>query len=398
MNKLLTNSILGKLFIVILSLIILSCNGCKSDNFNSDKNTKSELKAKLVISSSDSISLNIPSDVNYSFRTNEFYSDSANNYLSLLNNSSNEIIFFCIDSGNLAFRIKLHKQGQNRTGRCLGYKILGKDSIIVTALGIPSLFQIDFKGKVYKRYDYAQTVDNEQVYFFPSFSSFNRRLLLVKGKFYGTQYPKSPWNPSKLSKVPDEKLSLEIDISSGDVKLHDVTIPRDYWDNGKVPLFSSRDCDGERLVWSFSYDHNLYLYDLSGNFIEKKVAKSKYIDKFTALSNNFNGMKYFIETPRYRDIIYDKYRNVYYRFARQGFKLNKNDYIISRFNYPTQFSIIVLDKNFAVIDELLLPKNIYSIKEWFITPKGLYISQNHIESPQFNEDILTFRLFKLVKE
>jgi predicted DNA-binding transcriptional regulator YafY len=45
--------------------------------------------------------------------------------------------------------------------------------------------------------------------------------------------------------------------------------------------------------------------------------------------------------------------------------------------------------------DVFLPDNTYSLKMMFITPQGLYISEDHINNPAFSEDYMRFRLFTL---
>jgi len=44
-------------------------------------------------------------------------------------------------------------------------------------------------------------------------------------------------------------------------------------------------------------------------------------------------------------------------------------------------------------ETLVLPENHYYMEEMFVLKEGLYISENHIQNPSFNENKLRYRLF-----
>ncbi|MDX9904717.1 MAG: hypothetical protein RB288_11655, partial [Bacteroidales bacterium] len=107
------------------------------------------------------------------------------------------------------------------------------------------------------------------------------------------------------------------------------------------------------------------------------------------------GMRYTISHDEIVDILYDAFRECYYVFVRKRSKDNANEINI-KFLYPDCF-ILILDKNLKHMGEVFLPDNTYSFKMKFITPEGLYISEDHVNNPTFDENYMRFRLFKLVE-
>ncbi|MBN1338964.1 MAG: hypothetical protein JXA03_06560, partial [Bacteroidales bacterium] len=71
------------------------------------------------------------------------------------------------------------------------------------------------------------------------------------------------------------------------------------------------------------------------------------------------------------------------------FKINRN---------PPAFGISVLDENFDVIDEIILPDNIYSQHKYFVAEEGLYLSADHPENPNLKENEWRFDVFNLSKK
>ena len=60
-----------------------------------------------------------------------------------------------------------------------------------------------------------------------------------------------------------------------------------------------------------------------------------------------------------------------------------------------EFSVIVFDKDFNIIGETKFPGNKYFYKMSFVGRDGLYISENNLANPEFDENKLVFACFKL---
>ena len=94
--------------------------------------------------------------------------------------------------------------------------------------------------------------------------------------------------------------------------------------------------------------------------------------------------------------MYDKYRDVYYRFAEMPCELAKDEDPYSEFTPKArEFSVIILDKDFRIIGETKFPGNKYFIRMSFVGRDGLYISENNLANPDFDEDKLVFACFAL---
>ena len=99
----------------------------------------------------------------------------------------------------------------------------------------------------------------------------------------------------------------------------------------------------------------------------------------------------------FKNIIYDKYRKVYYRFFQPACEVSPNENITDLMKTGKKFSIMILDKDFKVIGETLSPENIYIPVMFFILKDGLYISDNNFQNPEFNENVLSFRRMDLIE-
>jgi hypothetical protein len=110
------------------------------------------------------------------------------------------------------------------------------------------------------------------------------------------------------------------------------------------------------------------------------------------------GLKKLCEITIYGNLVYDKYRNVYYRIAYPGGEMEEDvNYLEIYRTGRKKFSIIILDENLNVVGETLFPEYTYMSNVLFIDENGLHIRTNHSKNPEFNEDVFIFDCFELTK-
>ena len=102
-------------------------------------------------------------------------------------------------------------------------------------------------------------------------------------------------------------------------------------------------------------------------------------------------------SPSYGNIMYDKYRQVYYRFVYPEVEFDQSEDFLSIFREGRkQFSILILDKELSIIGETLFPVYTYNSNLAFVNEKGLYLSVSHYKRTDFDENILRFQRIDLV--
>lgn len=159
--------------------------------------------------------------------------------------------------------------------------------------------------------------------------------------------------------------------------------------------------DGNRLVFSYDILDSLITLDTDLSAMQSFNAKSKYVKKVTSESNaNWDLNKVLKETcesPSYGNIMYDKYRQVYYRFVYPEVEFDQSEDFLSIFREGRkQFSILILDKELSIIGETLFPVYTYNSNLAFVNEKGLYLSVSHYKRTDFDENILCFQRIDLV--
>ena len=141
---------------------------------------------------------------------------------------------------------------------------------------------------------------------------------------------------------------------------------------------------------SFGADDYLYLYNDSTMVLKKKV-KSEFINRFNPYpdSKTFDMLyykNYTLEEPKYTDIIFDPWNNLYYRVVRHRFEERKNI-------MENTWSVIVLDEKLNILYEKLFDYQ-YDPNVFVSTPFGLLMLNI---SRSINNN-LVFEMFKFKKD
>ena len=208
----------------------------------------------------------------------------------------------------------------------------------------------------------------------------------------------------KKRNLPNYPIFAALDLNTGELDWASLNFPTTF--NGDYSHIQSGD--------SFTYDYNYKDDRLVCSFIESDSimvtddlstvkwynAKSRFLDSMIPYINDPTEDVYDLirkeEKPKYWHLMYDKYRDVYYRFAEMPCELADNEDPYDEFvPRVREFSVIVLDKDFNIIGETKFPGNKYFYKMSFVGRDGLYISENNLANPVFDEDKLVFACFKL---
>lgn len=378
------------IFISLLALAFFSCN-----------QDKSRMDYELTPVSKR---IEIPIDDNTKLFTramHHFVDTTGVEYLTIENSENtddyNYINFYRLDSCKLAYKIKIAKEGANGIPRFMGHGILDLNNIFVSAFGTSFIYQIDKEGNIKKRYDY-RTTEEENPTTSTDFNTLIYKPLIIKDhKIYCMQYPMPPnCNKEQLTQTP---LTITIDTLTQKVETQKLCYPA-LWSRGNgmgLNPHCSRIYDGKQFIYAFRMSHDIIV---TKDHIESKHirAKSQYIDELQTegFSNKlsfeeFN--KLASEQATYGNIVYDKYRDVYYRFAYPECEVNSTsfEYIFCR----KEFSIIILDNEFNIIGETLFPAGKYAPGLFFVNQDGLYLSLNNTENPEIGDDELVFQCLEL---
>jgi hypothetical protein len=158
--------------------------------------------------------------------------------------------------------------------------------------------------------------------------------------------------------------------------------------------------DKNKIIISFASSPNLLLRDINNNdYSEEIELHSKYLEKVIPLDSwqDWEAKeKYYITQAYFHQIIYDKYRDVYYRFVFHQSAYADSIKLQKRSIFEKPFSIIILDSNLKKLGETIFPEQKYINSIFFIGRKGLYIlKKSSFEQQSLSKGEYEFDIFDI---
>ena len=322
-----------------------------------------------------------------------------------------ELLIYDVEKQNLHKRIPLEKEGPNGVPGIWGcIPFFDSKTFLVSQHNSGRMSIIDGEGNVVQKYSMRQSSDKTK-----------RRGLWVDSRF-GVSFFYTPSfikdsivyfsNGIFIQYKINQRLDREVwktipmfnslNLKNGHIHTLPIKYPDIFEDDVKVPAGGGYEFTydynykQERLVCSLTgYDSIMVTDDLKQ--VRWYNGKSRYLKSMRPKvyeADGFDWLREATENPAYHNIMYDKYRDVYYRIVELPYELKQNE---SPFDTPKgrEFSIIIFDKDLNIIGETKFPGNKYLYKMSFVGRDGLYISENNLANPEFDEDKLVFACFAL---
>lgn len=149
-----------------------------------------------------------------------------------------------------------------------------------------------------------------------------------------------------------------IDRKTGNISRH-IPYPKSYRNFYGALLmqvpYSAFNPDEGLIVVGFPIDGTLYILDLNGRISRTVYAESIQAHQITPLRKGRWGLgvsseeeiEYFRKVTSYGNILYDSYRNLYYRIVERSTPMPG----VLGSNKAKSLSVIILDKNFRIVGE-----------------------------------------------
>ena len=379
---------------IIQLLILVHLYACGSSKSGEDIEYTMELK--------ESKKITLPCDENTYFLSKSIFQfeEDGKEYLHFENSRKGlyEIITFDLEKQEVHKRIPIEPEGPNGIPAMYGSKPYpdSKNYLIFQGKAF-RISQMNGEGIVDRNYQLKSPGRFVRVILstFCYLPSFVRDSVLYFDQRVASK---------KKRNLPNYPIFAALDLNTGELDWASLNFPTTF--NGDYSHIQSGD--------SFTYDYNYKDDRLVCSFIESDSimvtddlstvkwynAKSRFLDSMIPYINDPTEDVYDLirkeEKPKYWHLMYDKYRDVYYRFAEMPCELAENEDPYDEFApRAREFSVIVLDKDFNIIGETKFPGNKYFYKRSFVGRDGLYISENNLANPEFDEDKLVFACFKL---
>ena len=335
-----------------------------------------------------------------------FEADSVE-YLTFPYRETRTLLIYNLLSGELIKKLSFDAESPNGIGpQLINYWMKDFDHIYISGLTHSVIYQTDTTGIIKGKFNFSETEDGLHTIPWYSSNLEHKQLHFINGALYIPQGINRRLGTDRW--VEESPTAVIMDTLTRELKRFPMLHPQ-----GKISsedygqymynLEYSMVYDGKNFVYSFSCEDELYKVNPFITSVEKMPAASQYLSSITANEkrpNDFQqGVKASCEMPSYGNILYDKYRKVYYRFAFPETNLEDNlNYMQILHHGKKEFSIIILDENLNIVGETKFPPFTYVPHIFFIREDGLYISASHFMREDYNDDWLRFQRFELQKK
>lgn len=329
----------------------------------------------------------------------QFVESDSGEYIFLFNHLTKSLQFFDFQNGDLSLDIPIKMEGPKNLNGSTGGTLIGRDSIWMTFVP-PAIGLINFEGELL----FKKKIENNLVPISILIADLEKPLFQYGSRIFGSQPHFMDHHGMGSEDIKKHQLVYSYDFMEDSIQWYDVFYADDYWDQGKkMAEFSSAKRKGEIYIAPF-YDHEIQVVDMNtGNVVNRKTVKSKYINRFdyvnTIPANVEEADKNRLTHDRYGTLLYDQYRDVFYRIFLPGFE-PEEDYPIedlSMLNWSRPYmGVTILDKDLNVLGEHVFDKfEVYSSSNHFVGKKGLYLSMNNLFHPDYDEDRFRYMLMEL---
>lgn len=383
-------------FLLYITLFFFSCNSSVHKNRESYELRATDEYLKFPLNSKTSLLIKAICP----------FLDDGTEYLTFQNNMESEILVYNMKKQTYVRTISFDREGPNGIGWFGGYYIKGWNEIYLPDMMRSEINIVNSDGRLLRTISYAETVQGKKTIPFTSLTSTYTPMVFIGHQLYIPQTINLMYGSKALE---DSPVTVVLDTLTYKLKELPFRFPKimsleDVKNKSLGSEYSYSRCfDGKNFIYSFFFDENIYITPPSHKRIDKIAVKSRYINELKFVDrtpDNLNLVaKALSELPFYSNLIYDKYRNVYYRFVFPKVELptNEKNYAEIWQMGRTKFSIIILNDQFEVIGETLFPENVYASTQYFIRKDGLYLSTSFPKNPNFDENTLSFQRIELVK-
>ncbi|GAB3652009.1 hypothetical protein GCM10028791_21370 [Echinicola sediminis] len=313
------------------------------------------------------------------------------------NPKAHSLQMYDLDKENLFKEITFEREGEEGVGRIQGFHVHNLDSIFLFPQNKGEIFLTDTSGLVKNKISYDVPLYHTAAFVLTSY--FASSPVIRDGKMMVKTHVDGDHKTVIGEELAERHLSYSIDLEDGKVRFLSHQYPEEYLKEGKKHFEASFAVSPSKMVYSLFADHKLYYTDSEGQELKAKEAPSRFIkgnfENYPLEGNRLESYSYFYGSPHYGSLLYDSYREVYYRFCYPKVDVKTEEEALKLRQYPKRFSIMILDKELNVLGETLFEEGKYYPDNAFITEWGLYLSINHADNPRNKEDYLGFDLFGL---
>ncbi|MHA7129712.1 DUF4221 family protein [Algoriphagus namhaensis] len=322
---------------------------------------------------------------------------SFGDYLINVNWNTNSLQFYNLRTQILEKETFFPREGPEGVGSLFGIHVQSLDSIFLFPQISKVIILTDTSGQILNRISYGSpdTYTGAFVHnaYFGSSPLIQGNSILVKTHIQGN------YREMTEEKLIKSALAYSINLMDGSTTTLDLTYPEGYLQKGLKHFEASLVFQQNFTVYSLFGDHRVFKQNQDGT-LETFNGKSQFLDEtlsyFPIDGERMDTYKYLSASSRYESIIYDSYREVYYRFAFPTLPIESEDGLRSLRENPGPFVIQVFNSDLQLLTERFFEGGIYFPNNSFITQEGLFISINNPSNPASSEDLFQFQRIDLL--
>lgn len=383
--------------IIFLCIVFLACSTKDYDSQGKTVDEKSAFLGQVVLQM-DSVS-------NFDFTEFQVVQEDDTELLLVLNTVNFSLDYYELETGEMVKRTVIVRDEKFPLRPLYGFYYHNADSIFLfNQMLLNGTSLVNAKGEVVSQFS-PQKVDrtNPQEMMkslVNHYSKPNNMTIYKDGALYFSDLSLNGF----LNSDEDMKAfrpAIKVDLVKNEVlQIDQITVPEFY--HGKVwPLelgMYSRIRQGDWWIYSWNAMDSLLVFDSDWKFVKAVNAKSEFAKplKYSVVSDapSDSEIREKVSQTTYSSLIYDAYRDVYYRFATIGREVEDLDFEEQFPQVKNEFSIIVLDKDFNFLTEKRFPGKIHKPYKSFVGKKGLYLSRTNSFYEGISEDEVVLDIYR----
>lgn len=377
-------------FVCVLLVAFSSCTeGGSEKTYNFSLKLSGEYQ--LPIDSLTSV-ITTSTEIFIPSKTSEFL-DSGVVYLCLENRG--RLQFYDLNKKELKHTLSFKYQGPNSISSSMrSFDIINQDSILISTFPAPFIYLVNINGSVLSRFQ----INNVPKAIEASTTSANPMVLIDNSLFLGflSNVPPndhhSPLEPDEIEGIVLEKSLID---SSQQLRYY-FTEPyqgEKLYSMYYYMSYINYDATRDNILISLGADDSITVTDFKTNLRRFYAGSDLFnLDEVKGLSKKDKDWDHYRLNFMYEGIIYDKYKECYYRFISHPKSEEQITSSEIKEGRVKEYSVIVLNNQFEKIAESVIPAD-YCDMSYFITDRGLFLYS--ISMAAADEDNIYFGVFSL---
>ncbi|MGB3151462.1 MAG: DUF4221 family protein [Maribacter sp.] len=382
-----------KILRITLLLTIAACYSCDFDTAISNDYSKN-----LVFDGVHSFDLD--SETSFEFYNIQYLRNGVEEFLLVLNPLINGVNIYNLKEKTVVNKLKVPTEGPNGLANIQGFTAVTLDSIFLFPKGHLNKFILVKKsGELVNKYS-PKAITYRGI--LNHISSTLQPTIFFDNKLYFVQWPLfDTYNSKNISS--GFPLEIEYSIETDSLISLPVTYPKTFHSNiwSLWDIIHSRtfNFNNSSFIYSFNSIDSIQSINFTGgsptSFKASLNTNSNQSRSYSKKPNSMVELKNNLSVHRYSGILYDEFRDVYYRFALNPVTFNDKLHKNYKAYESMPMSIIILNNSFEKIGETPLEPNKYTIYSAFVGKNGLYLPQINVNNINLNEDQIHFSKYVL---